>query len=412
MTFRRLRSPLLLGFGIGVVAFPVESTGRAGRGVVGNWELVWQLSEDAAPFNRFSELYPEQQFPIRWRMWTGLKENRLVFFDAAGESHETVPLQLDERILVSDDATTYVRWHPLNDGTGSHEISYHRRFGAEAEWDATAIGTPKLISSDGSILLITHLERMVAGLYEQPGTAKGHLQIVGSAGEIRGELPVYPPYCQLTGDQRSLALLFDGELAKIRRDGTFEWSRRIPIDQVSAREGSTPLATGGSLIAACGTGIVPREQRNTLSLYPPRHGVVLVHDSAGNLLWRVDQPADEDPWVSLTARVTPDGERVVTCHSSPLGAIVRLYEGVSGELLWERRARRGEGLRSLSISDDGERILLAYGKTWSRIFVWDAEGKIVWEGDIPLSSRVVVLEGHDLLVADRWVVRLEYDPRT
>ena len=64
------------------------------------------------------------------------------------------------------------------------------------------------------------------------------------------------------------------------------------------------------------------------------------------------------------------------------------------------------GTACLSISPDGQLVVLAFGDQRTYVVAWDREGSVVWEGDLPLSGRVVRIGPQGLLVAQRWIVQL------
>jgi hypothetical protein len=60
----------------------------------------------------------------------------------------------------------------------------------------------------------------------------------------------------------------------------------------------------------------------------------------------------------------------------------------------------------LSISERGDLVVLCHGDTRTSVTGWDREGDVVWDGVVPFSGRVATLAHGDLLVSDRWIVRL------
>ena len=94
-------------------------------------------------------------------------------------------------------------------------------------------------------------------------------------------------------------------------------------------------------------------------------------------------------------------------HSEAGLVVVRAWDASTGERLWTRRESRHTGVRCVSMTPDGQLVALTHGESRTRVKAWDREGNPVWEGTIPYSSRTPELAAGGLLVAERWIVRLD-----
>jgi outer membrane protein assembly factor BamB len=378
----------------------------SGRGRRGEWRIVWSLADAETGRSDFRRLVGEGvDFPFRSRR----AGDRLVFFDADGRVEQAIALGPGEEGLASGDASAYVLWTVDPTASALRSFRFFRRGAAAPDWEVTARGDPILFAADGSLFVVAERAQGVDRFQRAAPSAGGSVQVVGAGGEVRGELPIYPLYSRFTGDGRRIAMLHDGELLVVGRNGRLEWDRAVPLDEMSPREGLSQLEAGGGVIVVAGTGAAGDVGSSPFGLHVVRRGSVLAYADDGKLLWRHDQPADEELWFQVAAAIAPDGSVVATCHSSRRDVVVRLHEGRTGEVLWTRSASRGAGFRSLSVTPDGGMTVLVHGASTSEVTAWDREGLVVWEGYLPVQGKVAKIGSHDLLAFDQWIVELVAD---
>ena len=379
----------------------------AGAAAVGRWELVWSLSEFHGVQNRFREVIGDEAvFPVSWRRVTNRTGDRLAFFDASGDLEEAIELAPDEGAIASHDGSAYLVWTTDPIRRAYRSFRFVRRGEAPLTWEATAKGEPALLAPDGSLFVIANREDHVDPMHSGRSDTGGSLQIVGASGDVRGELPIFPFYASLTGDERRIALLHNRELVVLDRDGRLAWNREVALDQMCSREGVAQLAAAGGVIVVGGTGGREMDRRAIIGLHPVRRGAIEVFDDDGRFLWSEEQPDDTDLWFQMSAALSSDGDHLATCHSAAREIEVRLYEARTGALVWSQRTPRRDGCRVLSISERGDLVVLCHGDTRTSVTGWDREGDVVWDGVVPFSGRVATLAHGDLLVSDRWIVRL------
>ena len=87
--------------------------------------------------------------------------------------------------------------------------------------------------------------------------------------------------------------------------------------------------------------------------------------------------------------------------------LVQLFDAATGTQIWQESAPRRPGTSCLSVSPDGQLVALVHADLRTQVILWSREGTVVWEGELPLASRAPRLGANGLLVADRWIVRLE-----
>ena len=286
---------------------------------------------------------------------------------------------------------------------------FYRGEEPEPAWDAVAPGEPMLFAPDGSLFVIaspdTALDRFQRA-WLHPG---GRVEVVDSGGNIRGELPILPAYVRLTGDGARIAMLHPGELVVLNRSGVLDWSEDVPIDAVVAREGHSQLEAAGGKIVVSGTGQIPADEVHGLMLHAERRGTLRAFTDEGKLLWKQDQDEADVLWFQISLALSRDGGTLATFHSTARELEVRVYDADDGGTLWQAHTPRRSGTSCLSVSPDGQIVVLAHGDLRTQIVAWNREGHVVWEGDIPYPARAVRIMSNGLLVADRWIARLEPD---
>jgi hypothetical protein len=377
---------------------------ESGTGRVGDWELVWRYSETEGYQNRFREIVGnETVFPFAWRRLVGEEGPRLVFFDEDGRETEAVPLSRDEHALASEDGSSWLKWAERPEDVDRHEFRYFQRGRAEADWDAVAPGRPVLMAPDGSLFVLASRTPLRDRFQRLSPQGVGLLQVVGAAGEVRGELPVFPIFSRLTADGRRIVFLHDEEVIAVGRDGVLDWQLPVTVDNLSFRDVVPQLAVGRGIVVVCGTGA---REGDGQGLHPPRQGTIVALDDAGRVKWSRRQRDEEDLWFQISAAVSSDGGTVVTAHAPPRFYEIQAWDGETGDLLWSQRVRRASGFRSLSVSPGGRVILFALGDNHTAVTAWNREGSVVWDGSVPYTSREARLAGDELLVAEQWVVKL------
>jgi hypothetical protein len=381
---------------------------QSGQGKRGGWRIVWSLVDAEAGRSDFRRLVGEGvEFPFHSRR----VDDRLVFFDADGRVEQTIVFGPGEQGLASADGSAYVLWTVDATASELRSFRFFRRGTATPEWEATERGDPILFAPDGSLFVVAERAKGIDRFQRREEARGGSVQVVSAAGEVRGELPVFPLYSRCTGDGGRIVMLHDGELLVVGRDGRHEWDRRVPFDEMSPREGLSQLEAAGGVVVVAGTGTAEGAGSSGYALHLVRRGSVLAFTDAGKQLWRIDQPAEEELWFQLAAAIAPDGSVVATCHSSRRDVVVRLCEARTGEELWKRTSSRGAGFRSLSVTPSGGMTVLVHGAATSDVTAWDREGAVVWEGFLPVQGKVATIGGNDLLAFDRWIVQLAPERR-
>jgi hypothetical protein len=372
---------------------------------VGNWDLVWRYSETEGYQNRFREILGnEPVFPFASRRLTGAEGARIAFFDADGREEDTLPLAPEEHALVSADGSAYLLWAERPDDVDRREFRYFQRGRPEPDWEAVAPGRPVLMAPDGSLFVLASRTPLRDRFQRLSPEGVGLLQVVGAAGEVRGELPLFPIFSRLTADGRRVVFLHDEEVITLGRDGILDWQLPVTVDNLSFRDVVPQLAVGEGIVVVCGTGA--RGGASDGALHPPRQGTIVALDDEGRVKWNRRQRDEDDLWFQISAAVSSDGGTVVTVHAPPRFYEIQAWDGATGDLLWSQRVRRSSGFRSLSVSPGGRVIVFALGDNHTKITVWNREGTVIWDGSVPFISKDAVLAGRDLLVAEKWVVRL------
>lgn len=406
---RRGASPALPGVLAALILTAAAAGARAesGEGRVGSWELAWRYSESEGYQNNFREIAGnEAVFPIAWRLAEPEPgSRRLLFFGPDGEEESSVDLAPVEQATASADGSAYLVWAEEPDQSDQHEFRYYQRGHAEPDWEAVAPGHPVLFAPDGSLFVLASQTPLRDEFQRLSPDGVGLLQVVGAAGEVRGELPVFPIFSRLTGDERRIVFLHEEEVIALGRDGLLDWQLPVAVDNLSFRDVVPQLATGKGIIVVCGTG--PRaDNSGSEALHPPRQGTIVALDDEGKVKWTRRQRDEDDLWFQISAAVSSDGGTVVTVHAPPRFYEIQAWDGKTGEPLWSQRVRRASGFRSLSVSPTGRVIAFALGANHTEVTAWNREGSVIWEGAIPYSSREPKLAGDDLLVADQWIVKL------
>ena len=391
------------------LAVPFASA-ETGRGTTGTWTMVWRISETGKEINFFRPIVGDSvAFPFRARVLDRITEPCVALFDGNGDLEGEIALEPGERALVAENGSAHLVWRPEPLHASQFEYRFYRSENPEPAWDAVAPGEPMLFAPDGSLFVIvspdTSLDRFQRA-WLHPG---GRVEVVDATGDIRGELPILPVYARLTGDQQRIALLHPGELVVLKRSGVLDWSEDVPIDAVVAREGHSQLEAAGGRIVVSGTGQIPPEEVRGLMLHAERRGTLRVFADDGRLLWKQDQDESDVLWFQISLALSADGGTLATFHSTARELQVRVYDTDNGETLFRASTPRRSGTSSLSVSPDGQIVLLAHGDLRTSVVAWTREGHVVWQGDIPYPARVARIASGGLLVAERWIVRLEPD---
>lgn len=379
---------------------------ESGTGRIGDWELIWRYSESEGYQNRFREIAGnEVVFPFSWRRMNGVEGPRLVFFDADGQEEDAVKLGSGEEAVASEDGSAWLAWAERPEDTDTHEFRYWQRGATEPDWEAVAPGRPILFAPDGSLFVLASQTPLRDQFQRLSLEGVGLLQVVGAGGEVRGELPIFPIFARMTGDERRIVFLHDEEVIALGRDGILDWQLPVGVDNLSFRDGVPQLATGRGIVVVCGTG--PRGEASTgTALQPPRQGTILALDDEGRVKWSRRQREEDDLWFQISAAVSADGGTVVTVHAPPRFYEIQAWDGETGEPLWSQRVRRASGFRSLSVSPTGRVIAFALGDNHTTVTAWNREGTVIWDGSVPYASQSPTLAGDDLLVARNWIVKL------
>jgi hypothetical protein len=404
MTVRSARAALPGIVAILTLAAAPPARTESGTGRVGDWELVWRYSQTEGYQNRFREIVGnETAFPFAWRRLAGEEGPRLVLFDEDGREAEAVPLAGDEHALASEDGSAWLIWAERPEDVDRHEFRFFQVGRSEPDWEAVAPGRPVLMAPDGSLFVLASQTPLRDRFQRLSPQGVGLLQVVGAAGEVRGELPIFPIFSRLTADGRRIVFLHDEEVIAVGRDGVLDWQLPVTVDNLSFRDIVPQLAVGEGMVVVCGTGARAGEGEG---LHPPRQGTIVALDDEGRVKWSRRQRDEEDLWFQISAAVSSDGGTVVTAHAPPRFYEIQAWDGETGELLWSQRVRRASGFRSLSVSPGGRVILFALGDNHTAVTAWNREGSIIWDGSVPYSSKDARLAGDDLLVAEQWVVKL------
>lgn len=396
-----------------VATFFAAASARAesGQGRVGEWKLLWRAAETDAGVNVFrASMGPGVEFPIRARVLERLEGTRLVFFDADGNATSEIALRDGEHAMAAEDGSAHLLWSADSVRSRDNIYRFYRHGNPEPEWDAVAAGVPLLFAPDGSFFVIavpdTALDRFQRAWLE-PG---GRVRVVDAGGDVRGEMPILPTYVRLTGDRKRIALLHPGELVVLRRDGVLDWTAELPIDAVVAREGHSQLEAAGGRIIATGTGPIPPEESPARTLHSERRGTLRAFTDGGKLLWKIDQDDADVLWFQISLALSNDGDALATFYADARENRVRLFDAETGQRIWERTTSRHPGTSCLSVSPDGQLVVLAHGDLRTHVVAWDREGNLAWEGELPFSAQVVRVAARGLLVAQRWVVQVTAGP--
>jgi hypothetical protein len=306
---------------------------------------------------------------------------------------------------VADDGSARLVWSADSLRSRNSVFRYYRGENPEPEWQASAPGEPMLFAPDGSLFVLAAPDTVADRFQRVALETTGRVQVVDSKGSVRGEMPILPTYARFTGDGKRIALMHPGELVVLRRDGVLDWQAELPIDAVVAREGHSQLEAAGGKIVATGTGAVPA-QEGQLRLGTDRRGTLRAFTDEGRPLWKIDQNESDLLWFQISLALSRDGGTLATFFADARDIRVRLFDADSGQQVWERTTPRRMGTSCLSISPDGQLIVLAFGDQRTYIVAWDREGTVVWEGDVPFPSRVARIGPQGLLVAQRWIVQL------
>lgn len=407
---RRTRSVLVFAVIAAVVlsaAFTCPAL-ESGVGDSGKWVVVWRYDEANGIRTEFKRLHEEgNSFPFKWRQWNDTRGNRLQFLDDIGAEDRRVDLGPGERALASEDGSAWIILSPDVSLRDSHILHFFRQDSPERLWDAYTGGDPVLLANDGSVLVLAAHDENEDRLSRRILDGAGRLQLIGGeAGEIRGELPIYPTFARMSGDGQRIVLLQDNELYVLQATGRIAWKTDVPLDNMVAQERLSHLATASDLVVVCGTGKTTSSSEFFDTLHPRRREELLVFNMSGRLLWDGGEDASQELRFNSACAISPDGSTIATLRDTDRDQIVTVYEARTGERLFEQRVRRHPGTRSLSISPGGDLICLAFGDVRTAISAWDRKGKVVFDGVLPLRSIDVTAHAGDLLSAEQWVVRL------
>ena len=408
---RRMRSvPLFVGIAAVVLssAFTECPALESGVGNPGKWVVVWRYDEANGIRTEFEQLHKEgNSFPFRWRQLNDTRGNRLQFLDEVGAEDRRIELAPGERALASEDGSAWIILSPDVSLRDSHILHFFRQDSSEHLWEAYTGGDPVLLANDGSVLLLAaHEENQDRSSRRIPNGA-GRLQLIGGeAGEIRGELPIYPTFARMSSDGQRVVLLQDNELVVLQTNGRIAWKTDVPLDNMIARERLSHLATASDLIVVCGTGEETSSSEFFDTLHPRRREELLVFNMSGKLLWDGGEIGNLELRFSSACAISPDGSTIATLRDTDRDQIVTAYEARTGEKLFEQRVRRSSGTRDLSVSPRGELICLAFGDSRTAISAWNRKGNLVFAGILPLRSTDVTAYAGDLLTSEQWVVRL------
>lgn len=379
----------------------------SGAGDVGTWELLWRYEEGTGVQNQFVAAKPGAPFPIRWRVWRDTRGHRLEFFDDEGAAVRFVVLGPEERAIGADGIDAWVIFSPAPTEVSQRRLRYFLHDAAVPVWEAFTTGEPVYFTPDGDALVLAtrteHRDRF-SRIIDDDG---GKVQVVGGeAGDVRGELPIFPTVARLTGDGASLAILRDRELFVIGRDGRLRWKADVPIDNLMTRTGLSHLATGGDLVVVCGTGNEADPRGLSGTLHPRREERIQTYDATGKLLWEVEVPSSEDIRFYAACAIAADGSILASLRDSERETHVTLSEARTGQTIVEQTVRRRTGVRTLSVAPDGSLTSLVFGDLHSWVVAWNREGRLVWDGALPLRCQTAKLAAGGLLVGEQWVVRL------
>ncbi len=177
------------------------------------------------------------------------------------------------------------------------------------------------------------------------------------------------------------------------------------------RGGLTHLAAAGDLVVVCGTGVESDPKGVSGVLHPEREEHLIVFDLAGREVWSREPEARSELRFHYSCAISPDGSVLATLQDTERDEIISTYDARTGDLIAENRAMRRQGARTLSVSLGGEHTALVFGDMRSAFVVWDREGKLVYEGDLPFRCQVATISEGGLLVAEQWIVRILSDDR-
>jgi WD40 repeat protein len=399
---------LALALALGAPPAPARAAIESGQGNRGSWELVWRYDEANGERNHFASVRDQGQFfPIVWREFDDTRGHRLQFYDDRGERSSTVLLARGERALAAENGEAWIVVAPDSASTQRKRIRYYRAGDAKPAWEASSGGEPLMLSPDGEALVIgTRMEEhdRFLRVYD---SSSGEIRILGSDGTLRGDLPILPPFSRPAGDGRKLAFLHDGELFLLGTNGRLDWKRDVPVDNLLPRGGLSHLATGGDLVAVCGTGKEANPRGLSGTLHPEREEHLVVYDLAGRVVWQLDQEEDSPELrFHYSCALSPDGSVLATLQDTERDGIVSIYDAATGEPIAEHRAPRLTGSRTLSVAIGGETTAIVFGDLRTGVTAWNREGKLVFDGMLPFRCHRATVHSGGLLVAEHWIVRL------
>ncbi len=405
---RFVRIGVLLFSAGGTFSAEARAAMEGGSGDLGKWELVWRYDEANGERSEFASMRAKgYSFPIAWREYRDTRGHRLQFYDDRGEPGRVVALGPDERAIASENGEAWVTLAPDSSDTQASRIRYFRGSASSPVWEVFATGDPLLFAPYGDALVLgTRIESrdQFSRIIDARG---GRLQVLGGeAGEVRGELPILPPFARAAGDGRKLALLHDKELFLLDVNGKLEWKRDVRVDHLLPRGGLTHLATGGDLVVVCGTGDEPNPRRLAGALRPDRVEYLVVFDLAGRVVWELNPPDSDELRFHYSCALSPDGSTLATLQDAERQGIVAIYDARTGEPIAEHRVRRQPASRSLSVAIGGELVALVSGDLRTGVTAWDREGKPVFAGMLPFRCQIARVHEGGLLVAEHWIVRL------
>jgi hypothetical protein len=327
--------------------------------------------------------------------------------DDIGAEDRRIELGPRERALASEDGSSFLVLSPDSTARDSYAIHFFQRESRSPLWNGYITGEPIFFAKDGSLLLLAARSENYDRFSRRVLDGSGRLQIIGGgAGEIVGEMPIYPAFVSMTSDGERIALLRDEELTVLQANGRLSWKTDVPVDNLVAREGLTHLATASDLIVVCGTGEEVTSSQFFDSLHPRRREQLLAFSTTGRLLWEGEPKADPELRFNLSCAISPDGSTLATLHDTDREQIVTVYDARNGTQLFVQRARRSPGSRTLSLSPRGELVCLSFADTRTNVSAWDRQGTLVFEGVLPLRSTKVTAANGNLLVSDEWVLHL------
>ncbi|HMB70781.1 MAG TPA: hypothetical protein VKU85_15810, partial [bacterium] len=129
----------------------------AGRGTIGEWELLWAAPHSGHETNRWAES-TELEFPYHVQITGRGDERHLALYDEAGHLSGTIRLAPDESAMASADGGAYLIWSADPASTRLFHYRYYRIGEPEPNWEASSPGEPRMIAPDGSYFVIASAE--------------------------------------------------------------------------------------------------------------------------------------------------------------------------------------------------------------------------------------------------------------